>query len=108
MNIIDNDTDGRESNNNNSWVLDKHVPISTVFAVVVQIIVIVWIAAHFDAKLTLHEARLDKDEVLIEGNRAPALQLLERLSSMEGKLSLLIALTGRESITAQSGKMGAK
>lgn len=68
---------------NESWYMDKRLPLALIFAFLFQGAVIIWDAASRNAKLDDHERRLVVEESALSGPSG----LSERLTRVEEKQS---------------------
>lgn len=80
------------------WHLDKKVPISIIFAIVLQCVSFTWFMGKQDARITLIEqsrverisAQHDRDERQDQDTAARFEEVSKRLDKMDGKLDRLI------------------
>lgn len=91
-------TDDSDSPTRERWHLDKKVPISLIFAIVVQCIMFTWFMGKQDARITVietsradvHVAQHDRDQRQDEDNKEAQRLLRESLVEVNGKLDRLI------------------
>lgn len=67
-----------------SWHIDKHIPVVSLLAVLIQTAAFVWWAATMTANVSDHEKRLNSLELRVEAARATDLTLAKLQVQIEG------------------------
>lgn len=92
-------TDERRNDDNNSWHLDKKVPISLIAALLMQFAMGIWAIADIkkDVEILKVEAsrQHDRDDRQDKTTADALLQLREQLKHIDAKLDRLIEKRGR-------------
>jgi hypothetical protein len=66
------------------WKIDKHIPVAVIFAIMLQSFAIIWWAAQLEKRVQILELRMQHN-----------IRLMERVSRVEEKVSILKEVSRR-------------
>ena len=77
-----------EGNDDNRWVLDRHIPLALIVTIVVQTIVAVWGASNLWARV----GELEREVATLTPQAERLIRLEEKLASVQATLTEIKAL----------------